>query len=402
MERTVEGSPESASRLPALDGLRGIAILLVMFHHFQIVALGGPVQTFFYDLSYFGPHGVDLFFVLSGFLITGILLDSRGHTHYFRNFYARRTLRIFPLYYTMIVLSLFVLPAIARAFPGIGAKLSQFPPVGGDWPWYVFFVSNILVAKTGEWRHPVLAAAWSLAIEEQFYVVWAVVVSFLDRSAVRKLALALVALSGIARAVGVAGGLDWKAVYVLTPFRFDALALGAFLAATLRGPEPAWEALGKPSAWIAFAGTPVLVCLYGGGIWWYDYPPTMSYGYTVVSLVCAAWLRLALEPLRYRRTAAALNNGVLRFFGKYSYAMYFLNLPLRSVLRDSVFGPRMQAVLGSGVLYQLAFDVAASVFVIPFALLSWKLIESPMLSLRRFFPRLESGLERRPGAPAAC
>ncbi|HXP83714.1 MAG TPA: acyltransferase [Bryobacteraceae bacterium] len=374
--------------MPALDGLRGIAILLVMFHHFQIIAPGQGTQAVLFHLSEFGPHGVDLFFVLSGFLITGILLDSRQHPHYFRNFYARRTLRIFPLYYLVVAFSVLVLPAAIAAVPAASSKLARFATTAADWPWYVFYVSNFLIAKTGDWRHPVLGVTWSLAIEEQFYLVWAVVVFFLFRRRVESLALALVVVSLIIRAAVLYSDGSWITAYVITPCRCDAIGLGAFLAAAMRGPEPTWEALARISTWVAFAGTPLLLGLYGAGVWSYNDPAALIYGYTPVALVCVAWLRLALAPHAHPLVAASLGNGALRFFGKYSYSIYLIHLPLRAAIRDTIFAAEQtHSALGSGLLYQFAFDVAATAAVVPLALLSWKLLESPFLSLKRFFPQ---------------
>ena len=379
---------DAVGRMPALDGLRGIAILLVMFHHFQIIAPGQGVQAVLFHLSEFGPHGVDLFFVLSGFLITGILLDSRQHSHYFRNFYARRTLRIFPLYYLVVALSVLVLPAAIAAVPAASAKLARFATTASDWPWYVFYLSNFLIAKTGEWRHPVLGVTWSLAIEEQFYLVWAVVVFFLVRRRVESLALALVALSLIIRAALLYSGASWITAYVITPCRFDAIGLGAFLAAAMGGPESAWEALGRISRWVAWLGTPLLLGLYGAGVWAYEDPATMIYGYTPVALVCSAWLRLALAPHAHPVIAASLGNGALRFFGKYSYSIYLIHLPLRAAIRDTIFAAaKTHSALGSGLVYQFVFYGAATAALVPLALLSWNLLESPILSLKRFFPQ---------------
>jgi peptidoglycan/LPS O-acetylase OafA/YrhL len=376
----------AGGRMPTLDGLRGVAILLVLFHHFQIITPGNAARTILYHLSDFGPHGVDLFFVLSGFLITSILLDSRQHPHYFRNFYMRRTLRIFPLYYLVVALSIFVLPAVIGAIPAAASKLGRFATTTADWPWYVFYLSNFQLARTGIF-HPVLGVTWSLAIEEQFYLIWAAVVFFLGRRRVEYLALALVVSSPIVRAAVLYGGASWITAYVITPCRFDAIALGAFLASAARGPESRWGALGKLSKWVALLGTPVLLGLYGSGIWSYSHPATLIYGYTPVALVCGAWLRLALAPHGHPLIAASLRNSALRFFGKYSYSIYLMNLPLRAAIRDTVFSRAdIHAALGSGLVYQFAFYIAATATLIPLALLSWKVLESPLLSLKRFFP----------------
>src|SRR4051812_39004746 len=98
--------------IPALDGLRGIAILLVLFHHFTIYRPDRGLDKWLANIPAAGWIGVDVFFVLSGFLITGILLDARDRRHYFRNFYARRALRIFPLYYLVVFVGLILLPKL--------------------------------------------------------------------------------------------------------------------------------------------------------------------------------------------------------------------------------------------------------------------------------------------------
>ena len=171
----------SAQHRPFLDGIRGLAILLVMFHHFSVLTPRSGAEWFLRGLSMFGPHGVDLFFVLSGFLITGILLDSRSDLHFFRYFYARRTLRIFPLYYTLATLSFLILPWCLAQFPQYSAKLARFSSVSHAWPWYYLYCSNYVVAWNNGWRNGVLDVSWSLSIEEQYYLIWAVCVYFLSR-----------------------------------------------------------------------------------------------------------------------------------------------------------------------------------------------------------------------------
>src|SRR5688500_14533322 len=113
-----------AGVMPALDGLRGIAIILVMLHHFTFYRPTAGIDGVIGDVVFFGWIGVDLFFVLSGFLITGILLDTRGSQRYFTTFYARRTLRIFPLYYLVLFLAFVVLPV----FPAVNAVLGGLDP----------------------------------------------------------------------------------------------------------------------------------------------------------------------------------------------------------------------------------------------------------------------------------
>ena len=127
---------------PALDGLRGIAIILVLLHHYTILRPASELDRWIANVPLIGWSGVDLFFVLSGFLITGILIDARGSGRYFSSFYARRTLRIFPLYYLVVFLSLIVLPQFPACYDllaGAGAPRDQWP--------YWLYLTNFTVAS---------------------------------------------------------------------------------------------------------------------------------------------------------------------------------------------------------------------------------------------------------------
>src|SRR5438105_4863766 len=148
-------------RLPQLDGIRGVAILVVMFHNESGIYPSLRLENIFAN----GWMGVDLFFVLSGFLITGILLDSKDSETYFRDFYMRRCLRIWPLYYSMILFMFVILPATDSAAARIVFERSS--------PWwsYPFFLQTFFVQIPARAAGP-LGVTWSLAIEEQFYLIW--------------------------------------------------------------------------------------------------------------------------------------------------------------------------------------------------------------------------------------
>jgi peptidoglycan/LPS O-acetylase OafA/YrhL len=216
----------SRRKLVALDGVRGLAILAVMLHHSSWrLSSATSAQQFFNWLMFQGWAGVDLFFVLSGFLITGILLDSRDAVNYFGSFYARRALRIFPLYYTFLLVAFLGFPFIAAA---------TWLPVPADRWIYVTYLTNWEVLWQGPWRHSILAHLWSLAVEEQFYFCWPLLVWL-----VRPRVLLPGLLAG--EACVIAGRLWWvlghgasQAVVMATVTRMDGLLLGAVCAIVIR------------------------------------------------------------------------------------------------------------------------------------------------------------------------
>jgi peptidoglycan/LPS O-acetylase OafA/YrhL len=202
----------SSQHLPALDGLRGIAILLVMAFHRVLLHPGSLERSLLGRLGLCGWVGVDLFFVLSGFLITGILFDTKDRPDYFRRFYFRRTVRIFPLYYG------FLLGVLGL---GVALQATGRSPFGwGDfWRNQLVlwtYTTNLAFAAAGEWYAlaPMLTltSLWSLAIEEQFYLVWPLLIRRVSRRVGIGICLALVPACLVARwaalKAGGAAGLD--------------------------------------------------------------------------------------------------------------------------------------------------------------------------------------------------
>src|SRR5689334_17836464 len=157
-------SYHKGQNIPAFDGIRGLAAILVIIHHFF------PFFGTWVSISWIS---VDAFFVLSGFLITNILINSRPSKHYFRNFYARRVLRVFPLYYFILVIVLFIIPWICNNLPqGYDYFLKNRI-------YYFSYLQNSLFQRDGYPSHWMLSHTWSLAIEEQFYILWPIFVYFL-------------------------------------------------------------------------------------------------------------------------------------------------------------------------------------------------------------------------------
>src|SRR5690242_17688132 len=178
---------ELPKSIPQLDALRGVAVLTVVFYHAADI---GPSLRLGRFVS-FGYTGVDLFFVLSGFLITGILLQTREYAGYLKSFYARRALRIWPVYYALLFLAFVVLPMMR---PEMSADIFR-----RSYPWqsFPFFLQNLFANVQASFD--AVRVTWSLAIEEQFYIVWPLIVGFLPRRSLKLLAIAALLLSMGAR-----------------------------------------------------------------------------------------------------------------------------------------------------------------------------------------------------------
>jgi peptidoglycan/LPS O-acetylase OafA/YrhL len=365
--------------LPALDGIRGVAILLVVWYHSLLgvpaASEPGPVDLAYQRLRTAGWTGVDLFFVLSGFLITGILIDAKGRARYFRTFYIRRTLRIFPIYYAFLAVAI-----------GLAALLRH---AGGSWQtlwenqvWLWSYLSNVLIAQEGMDATPGTGHLWSLAIEEQFYLVWPFLVYRSSLATLRRLTLGLLAGALALRALILFGtGAPILTTYVLTPCRIDALAAGALVAVLAREPH-GYARLRRWAPAALAAGTLVALAIAAQThVYSFRQPATRLLGFSATALVSAAVLVWALDPLT--RMHSVLRHPALRFFGKYSYAIYLLHFPIALGLGRLAGVPRtLPLVLGS----RLAFEVPWFLLVLGAstlaARLTWVTIEAPCLALK--------------------
>ena len=244
---------QTENRVPELDGLRGLAILLVMLFHIlpeSIKLTKNPLFGLLARSVSMGWVGVDIFFVLSGFLISSILLNTRDHPHYFRNFYARRILRIFPLYYLVIGTIFIFLPILSPDLASV-----QQP----TWPYYVFYVQNwftipTLITSNLYSISLYFGPAWSLAIEEQFYLIWPALVLLLSRRKLAFLSIAIVILSLAARLLLVQFDNSWKYlqhfIYYGSFTRFDGFSVGALIAIAFRSEQ--WKRFFSHFAWPVF------------------------------------------------------------------------------------------------------------------------------------------------------
>ncbi len=375
--------PQVRGEIPGLDGLRGIAILLVLAHHLYAGPASHGIEYIIRHVLYSGWIGVDLFFVLSGFLITGILYDTKGSEHYYRNFYARRFLRIFPLYYGFLLLWLLVAPHIPTFSP---AEIQDLYRSQG---WYWSYLANVHIALH---RGPFPAQPtifWSLAIEEQFYLFWPLLVASSDRRRLIGVCLGVIILAPLLR-TGVilwgSGMLTADALYALTPFRLDALAVGGLAAVVARSPDGfAW--LSRIARPVTAALTAVLAVIF---VWRHGFDLDevlfQTVGYTLLALAAAAWLVRTVTSSAEARTRIFLESSVLRFFGRYSYGLYVWHAALYYIFYREPWIVHPPLVFGSAVPMALAWFVLFSAASTVLAVFSWRLYEKHFLALKRYFP----------------
>jgi peptidoglycan/LPS O-acetylase OafA/YrhL len=369
--------------MPELDGIRGLAILLVMLFHFGAfmpaeMASGSLACKLLGRVGGSGWCGVDLFFVLSGFLITGILYDTRGSRGYFRTFYARRAVRIFPLYYGLLLVAFVVVPRLApRTFwPGVPAA---------DRVWFWLYGVNFLRVFKGPASVGSLEHLWSLAVEEHFYLVWPLLVLRLGRRTLMGVC-AVVPLASLAlRSYLVLRG--WiVAAYMLTPCRIDAMAIGAFLALAVRGPGGVAAVLPRARVAALAAGLPLLLMIgRRHGLLYHLGGEVQTVGYPLLAVFFGSMMVLAVASPASSSYGWAVRMPALRFVGKYSYGVYMYHFLLLGEF-GRLFPPAaLSRHLGSdllGVLASLGLSMGCSVAI---AWASWHAYERPFLSLKRLF-----------------
>jgi peptidoglycan/LPS O-acetylase OafA/YrhL len=374
--------PREPSRIPTLDGVRGIAILLVLLHHLGLYGELRPdaaVDGIVYTAAMAGWTGVDLFFVLSGFLITGILYDAKGSDFYFRHFYIRRCLRIFPLYYAVLVLFFVALPRV----PQLPQSHNTIPT---DQIWYWTYLVNVKIAVDGWPEALVLAHFWSLAVEEQFYLVWPIIVFLLPLRGLLAVCGACILLAFCFR-LGLAWSGHHLASYVLTPARIDSLAMGAALALLVRQPEGLL--FRRRSAWlVALAAGAALgmIMAWRHGLSTED-PLVETIGYTLLACFFGALLALVITAAGGSIVARIFSSRALRFMGRYSYGLYVFHHPILLVTSRNVFTVSDLPIIWGSQLPAFGIYVAlAGGLSLAAAVGSWHFYESWFLNLKDRFP----------------
>jgi peptidoglycan/LPS O-acetylase OafA/YrhL len=379
--------------VPILDGLRGSMLILILLVHFRSVREPTPGDWaeqswhFVLDMAVFT---LDVFFVLSGFLITRILIDAHGSDRYFSTFYGRRALRIFPVYYGFLIVYFLVLPNVAAWADALALSPAQHAV-------YWTHLTNV-AAGLNDWWNPAAAGPdwyplevttghlWSLSLEEQFYLVWPAVVYFSSLDGLKKASIACIVAAPIVRIALVAtmGG-ESSAAYLLTPARMDGLAIGSLFAVCAQRPDGLQPFLRRAG----LAATLSLLALAALFFWEGHINLDTSGWFHAIGLTASVYLAAAIVVISLFARPGELwyrvfGNAPLRRIGDYSYATYVMHYPIMFVLDATGVWSRPPA--NSGLRAEFLYSGPMLAICIAAGALSWHLYEERILKLRRYLP----------------
>jgi peptidoglycan/LPS O-acetylase OafA/YrhL len=361
------------ARILELDGVRGLAIAMVLIYHYAEIpdaAVSLGAKTLFGSKALFYAFvptrlmwsGVDLFFVLSGFLIGGILLDHRDSDRYYSVFYARRIHRIFPIYYLMI------------ALVSIGVWLW---PNGalfrGGMPMWLFplYAQNLTGNYTA--APDAIEVTWSLAVEEQFYLLFPFIVRLCSKRTLLYFLGVCVIGAPLLRTLMILNGSGFESVYPLLPARADTLALGVIAAILVRSEAAtAWVKQHRGILYLTMAG---LFALTPTILKWttYIYSGTIGYslmGFAYFTLI----LSLLMAPLPLMN--AAFSAGWLRWLGRVSYCAYLIHQSVRAGIFMLLLPGREPVIDGPKSIFATVLALAATLAI---AQVSWLVLEQKLV-----------------------
>jgi peptidoglycan/LPS O-acetylase OafA/YrhL len=373
--------------IPSLDGLRGLAVIAVILCHanhatggpLMVGRLTGPVASVFG----WGWIGVDLFFVLSGFLITGILFDAKGGDGYFRKFYARRILRIFPLYFGFLLLVI----ALSR----LGCSFTPWVSRDGALSLGLFFY-NFWLVFTHQFID-CLHAFWSLAVEEHFYLFWPLAVFAFHRRALMRLCLAGAVLSLLLRVALILGGTWPLSAFFLTPCHLDGLLAGSCVALAWRDPTD-WARVQRWSGRVVLgSGCLLLGIALGqrhflpdidfrrGDAATVDSTLVLTLGLSCLAVLFAGLVAIAVGANQGDWPRRVFEQPALRTIGKYSYGIYVFH-PLILSLTVALLSPASHLPVFVAKPVVAIWALVASLVT---AWLSYHCFEKHFLRLKRYF-----------------
>lgn len=353
-----------------LDGLRGLACLMVLVSHY----LGEVPHGFFYVVS-LGWVGVSLFFCLSGFLIGGILVDRRDSPRFFSNFYIRRSFRIFPIYYltvSCVVTAIFLTKNSGWTDPA-------FPPVI-----YFTYMQNIALSWTGNRHSQWLLPTWTLAVEEQFYLLLPLLIFWVPVKRLITVIIVLIVSASVFRFILLLAGADHLAVYVLLPSRWDLLLMGVLAAIAYRR---IWPRIIENNArllqLIACSGVVFVVLLLIIGK--HDNNLLFDlFGPVGAGLACSGYMLFVIKESR------RFHSGFLRYIGSISYGLYLMHQPINGLMHGLILGSRPDIETPG----QIGITIVAAAVSIGLASLSWIYFERPLVEFgRRLGDRVASRRE---------
>ena len=349
--------PMKLGYLKQLDGVRAIAALLVMFpHFFTWLPAESSATRVLRHFAVIGQSGVTLFFVLSGFLITRILLVTKDDPHFFKDFYIRRILRIFPLYYLFLVITYFVVPIWQH---------TPFVPFSEQVYYWVYLQDCVFTFNwkaNGPWHF------WSLAVEEHFYLLWPVLVYYLSRKGIKRAILAIVVIAIGCRLFLIHRGLE---VFYFTFTRMDDLAIGALLAV--------WEKEGVLKGSASKFAIGALVAIFPTFALWSEVtgkalPGMLLIKSNLVAICGFCVIGLAISVKVSNVLYKVLSSRFFTFTGKISYGLYVYH-PLCFLLVNEYF-PSLSLIMRIVISVSFVYLVAG---------VSFYLFEAKFISLKKYF-----------------
>ena len=362
---SVKKNDKVQNYFPAIDGLRGIACLIVVFTH----------NFGFTNFFFFGWIGVDLFFVISGFLITRVLLQTKDQPNYFRNFYLKRILRIFPLYYLTLAFFFFVAPII-KNFP------ADIEPYVKNQGWFWLYLQNWLLIFKYPDGSTIIQHFWSLAVEEQFYLIWPCIVLLLKKPKSLLIFAGVLLLTVIATRFTLWNlkirDLNYMGLYTFT--RIDGICVGSMLAILHQMKSKFFDNY-FPAIVLSLAGLNFIFYFFNKPSQ-FTYPYLAIVGYTTFAVLFALLIHEIVQQ-KNKILEVFLENRLLRFIGKISYSLYVFHWPVYLIFYHSFEAQFRKMISGSENMIALITSIALTITGILVSIVTYYGIEKHFLKLKK-------------------